>query len=301
MLRVAIAGTGNISESHERAWKKIEGAEIVAVFDWKKEQMEKYPYARPYTDYDEMLLNENLDIVDICLPVNVHTEFSLRAMERGIHVICEKPVSMKKEDIRLLYDTAEKNNVKFMVAQCVRFRSQYEMLKKINDTKKFGRVLSGEMHRVDPLPQSRWMLDPKLSGGVGVDLHLHDVDFLVHMFGKPDGMRSFHAQQPNQDYVHVIYDYNGFSISASAAWFDAPYDGRRSFTFQFERAVVEFMNGKFTVYTNETLSEDEFKIDGNNPYEAELRYFTECVRENMPCDRIKLEELEIALDLVKQI
>lgn len=171
MLKVAIAGLGVMGQTHESAWKNVSDAEVTAVFDAVPELLEKYSYANAYTDFDKMLEKEELDIIDICLPTTAHTDFSLRAMKKGINVICEKPISLNREDVSLLYETAEKNNVKFMVAQCVRFTSPYEILKKIYETKRFGALLSGEMRRLGKVPGRRWMLDPKLSGGVTCALH----------------------------------------------------------------------------------------------------------------------------------
>ena len=71
-----------------------------------------------------MLANEELDIIDICLPTYLHVEYSIKSMEKGMHVICEKPISLNREDVKRVCDTAKKNNVKFMVAQVLRFWSE---------------------------------------------------------------------------------------------------------------------------------------------------------------------------------
>ncbi|MBQ2841245.1 MAG: Gfo/Idh/MocA family oxidoreductase [Oscillospiraceae bacterium] len=301
MLKVAIAGLGVMGQTHESAWKNVSDAEVTAVFDAVPELLEKYSYANAYTDFDKMLEKEELDIIDICLPTTAHTDFSLRAMKKGINVICEKPISLNREDVSLLYETAEKNNVKFMVAQCVRFTSPYEIFKKIYETKRFGTLLSGEMRRLGKVPGRRWMLDPKLSGGVTCDLHIHDADAILYIFGKPEKVHSFRSQRKEQDYVHAVYEYADFSINASAAWYAAPYEFTYGFTFQFERAVVALENGKFNVFTDEKLGEDEYIPDGLNPYEKELSYFVDCVINNASCDKVKPQELETVLDIVKQL
>ena len=70
----------------------MEDTELVAICDIRPERMEPYPDKRHYIDFDEMLQNEELDILDICLPTYLHAVFAIKAMERGIHVICEKPI-----------------------------------------------------------------------------------------------------------------------------------------------------------------------------------------------------------------
>ena len=98
MLKVALVGVGGISGAHIPAWEAMEDVELTALCDIRPEQMEKYPDKRRYTDFDEMLAKEEIDILDICLPTYLHADFSVKAMERGINVLCEKPVSLKKED-----------------------------------------------------------------------------------------------------------------------------------------------------------------------------------------------------------
>ena len=110
---------------------EMENAELVALCDIRPERMEQYENKRHYTDFEEMLSNEEIDILDICLPTYLHADYAVKAMERGIHVICEKPISLKEEDIDRVYETAKKNNVKFMVAQVLRFWPEYELLKEI--------------------------------------------------------------------------------------------------------------------------------------------------------------------------
>ena len=99
MLKVALVGVGGISGTHIPAWDSMEDVELVALCDIRPEQMTSYQDKRCYTDFKEMLEKETIDILDICLPTYMHTEYSIMAMEKGIHVICEKPVSLQKEDI----------------------------------------------------------------------------------------------------------------------------------------------------------------------------------------------------------
>lgn len=143
MLKIGVVGVGGISGAHIPVWNAMEEAELVAICDIRPEQMEKYPDVHHYTEFEKMLANEELDILDICLPTYLHVEYAVKAMEKGIHVLCEKPVSLNAEDAQKVYQTAEKNNVKFMVAQVLRFWPEYELVKELYETKKYGKLLSG--------------------------------------------------------------------------------------------------------------------------------------------------------------
>ena len=106
-----------------------------------------YPEPHHYTSIDEMLEKEELDILDICLPTYLHVPTAVKAMKKGIHVLSEKPISLKEEDIELAYSTAKENNVCFMIAQVLRFWPEYELIKELYDSGKYGKLLSGYMGR----------------------------------------------------------------------------------------------------------------------------------------------------------
>lgn len=189
MLKVALVGVGGISGAHIPAWESMDDAELVAICDIRPERMENYPDKRHYTDFDEMLEKEDVDILDICLPTFLHADFAVKAMEKGINVICEKPISLKREDVQRVYSTAKNNNVCFMIAQVLRFWPEYEVVKSIYDSGKYGKLLSASMRRLGGIPKwswDDWMRDEKRSGLVPFDLHIHDLDFIVYAFGKPE-------------------------------------------------------------------------------------------------------------------
>ena len=251
MLKVALVGVGGISGAHIPAWESMDDAELVAICDIRPERMEKYPDKRRYTDFDEMLENENVDILDICLPTFLHADFAVKAMEKGINVICEKPISLNREDIQRVYSTAKNNNVCFMIAQVLRFWPEYEVVKSIYDSGKYGKLLSASMRRLGGMPKwswDDWMRDEKRSGLVPFDLHIHDLDFIVYAFGKPEKCTTRRIKRPEQDYITATYDFSDFFISTEAAWFAGRYPFSARFMFQFEDAVVTWENDEMTIY-----------------------------------------------------
>lgn len=181
-LNVALVGAGGISGAHIPAWEAMEETQLTALCDIRPACMEKYPDKNHYTDFEEMLEKEKPDILDICLPTYLHADFAVKAMERGIHVLCEKPVSLKAEDVERVYGAARRNHVNFMVAQVLRFWPEYELVKEMYDSGKYGKLLSGSMTRLGNIPGwswDNWMRDEKRSGLVPFDLHIHDLDFKI--------------------------------------------------------------------------------------------------------------------------
>ncbi len=314
MLKVGLVGVGGISHSHIDAWEKMEDAELIAMCDIRPERMEKFTEKKCYTDFDEMLAENEFDVIDICLPTYLHADFAVKAMEKGINVITEKPISLKEEDIDRVYKTAEKNNVKFMVAQVLRFWPEYELLKEIYETKKYGKLLSGTMTRLGCYPKwswDGWMMDEKRSGLVPFDLHIHDLDFMVYAFGMPKVAHQFRSKLPDQDFISISYDFGDFQINSEASWYATSYPFTAEFRFQFEDAVVANENGKMLIHLRDDkkidLSEEadgetgDINLPKSNAYANEIRYFADCIINNTPVEKVQPEELRCVLNILNNL
>ena len=314
MLKVGVVGVGGISKAHIAAWADMADVQLAAICDIRPERMEAYPDLSHYTSFEAMLAAETLDIVDICLPTYLHTDYAVRAMEKGIHVLCEKPISLKKEDVRRVYDAAERNHVCFMVAQVLRFWPEYELLKELYDTGRYGKLLSGSMTRLGHFPGwswDNWMMDEKRSGMVPFDLHIHDLDFMVYAFGQPKNKTVFRAKKPDQDYLNIIYEFDGFFVTTEASWYASPYPFAGKFRFQFEDAVVANEGGGMKIYERNgsvlDLAVDagkdtgEINLPKSNAYANEIRYFADCVKQGRTPDKVRPEQLEAVIGILQSL
>ena len=315
MLKVGLVGSGGISRAHIPAWLNMAETELVALCDIRPEQMEEFPQCRHYTDFGEMLRCEKLDILDICLPTYLHVDYAVKAMEQGIHVICEKPIAFREEDVHRAYEAAHRNGVCFMIAQVLRFWPEYELLKDIYDSGRYGKLLSGNMHRLGQKPKwswDNWMLDEKRSGLVPYDLHVHDVDFMVYAFGAPESVHRRRARNDQQDYLCGVYSYPDFFITAEASWYAAPLPFGAGFRFQFEEALVVWDKGVFTIYENNgtilnlsgsqgELDTGDINLPKSDAYANELIYFADCVENNKPVEKVKPEELTCVLKILNNL
>ncbi len=315
MLKVGVIGVGGISGAHIPVWLGMENVQLVALCDVVPSKMDKYEGVNKYICFEDMVANERLDILDICLPTYLHPEYSIRAMELGINVICEKPISMDKKDVKRISDTAEKNGVKFMVAQVLRFWPEYEYVKEVYETGKYGKLLSGTMSRLGNMPLGKWdnwMEDEKRSGLVPYDLHIHDLDFLIYAFGTPCNVRCSRVRESsNYDYLNVLYNFDGFFINAEAAWDNAPHPFTFGFRFQFEEALLVTEGGKLKRYTknaeqidfsavaNGTNTDGEDKnVIQSNAYANEIYYFVDCVVNDKKPSKVVPSELEEVIDII---
>ncbi len=315
-MKIAVLGAGGISGAHVPAWQRIEEAELVAVCDVMPDRLEKYKDtgARLYESCDEMLEKEQIDILDICLPTFLHVEFAIKAMERGINVICEKPISLNKEDVDRVYAVAEKNNVKFMIAHVVRFWPEFVFLRDAVINKTYGKMLTGHMLRLGSTPRwswENWMRRKECSGLVPFDLHIHDLDYIVYTFGAPVNVITHRAQHNDQDIINATYEFaDGSFLTCDSWWVTSDYPFTFSYRFTFENAVIELKEGKLMVYPvgapafevkeeTESTDGDVINLPATDAYYEEIRYFANCVLENKPADIIKPEELKTVLQLME--
>ena len=309
MLKIGLVGCGGISGAHVPGWQALDDCEIVAICDVRQEMMDKYPGPRQYLSFDEMLQKEELDIVDICLPTFLHPDYAIKAMEKGINVLCEKPISLNRDDVERVYAAAEKNKVKFMVAQVLRFWPEYEKVKEFYDNKTYGKLLCGRMQRLGNTPKwswDGWMQDEARSGYVPFDLHIHDLDWIVYTFGAPKNHTVYRNQRVEQDHLTVNYEFGDFYINAEACWNWAPTPFSAGFRFQFEEAVVEY-NGDMTVYQNDgqiiKLGADGgeagvINLPKTDAYGDEIKYFRNCVVNGTDPEKVKAHELATVLDII---
>ena len=104
-MRAAIVGTGFIARVHAIALRAI-GVELGAVAGTSGPKAEAFGEGKPYDDLEELLTRERIDVLHVCTPNDVHAAQALAALERGIHVVCEKPLATSTDESRRMLDAA---------------------------------------------------------------------------------------------------------------------------------------------------------------------------------------------------
>ena len=185
MLRVGFVGCGNIFTMHATSAHHLPNAQIVGVCDIKPERAdrasEKY-HCKAYYDYKQMIRKEVLDVVHICVPHYLHPIISRYAIEQGVHVLCEKPMSIRYEDAVENVALAEQMGVKYgIIFQC-RYNDSAKLVKENLDNGKLGKVISARVVLTWCKPDSYYSLSDwkgtwdKEGGGVIIDQAIHSLD-----------------------------------------------------------------------------------------------------------------------------
>ena len=184
-FKAAVIGCGNISPRHLEAITALDYVELAAVCDNKEDVANqtalKYN-TKYYTDYEEMFEKEELDAVHICLPHYLHTMVSKRALQNGVNVICEKPMSIDFESAKETVELAKKLDLKYAIIFQCRYNTPSSVVKKRIEEGKLGAVKSGSTMLTWTRPDDYYSSSDwkgtwdKEGGGVIIDQAIHSID-----------------------------------------------------------------------------------------------------------------------------
>lgn len=323
MLKVGLIGAGFMGDMHSACYAAIgkEKVCIAGVADAepdKAEKISKAHGARVYPDAMAMIESDEIDIIDICLPTYLHAQYAQAAVEHGKAVFIEKPVCRTLDEAQKLITLQEQTGANIMVGQCIRMWPEYRWLKNAMEQKLYGSLETLVLKRVSPRPDwawNNWLHQQDLSGGVALDMHIHDVDFMRYLLGEPKSVNSVVScsadGEINQIFASYAYDHTAVQIEA--AWdYPATFPFCMEYRAKFEKASVVFssQSGTFMVYPNDGACftpELDVKELGENQaggnlsslagYYDELSYFIDRLHEGKPIEISTLQDATGSLAL----
>lgn len=191
--RVGLIGAGGVSKwAHIPAWKKIENVEVVAVSDVKeevaKETAKKFDIPHVFSDYNQMLKMEELEIIDICAPNAVHHPAAIASFKAGKHVISEKPLAITPGQVEDMIASSKKTGKKLCCIQNHRFRPECQIIKKMIENGELGQIYYARAQalRRRLLPISPTFIKKEISGGGPcLDIGVHILDLTCWLMSFP--------------------------------------------------------------------------------------------------------------------
>lgn len=319
MIKVGIIGCGFMGLMHANCYKNIDGVEIAAIADARKEKAEELNEginAKIYADGIDLINDADVDVIDICLPTYMHDKYAIAAMDKVKYLFIEKPVALTAEQADAMLIKAKETGCNVQIGQVIRFWDEYVELKKIFDGGKIGRVVNANFRRISPRPTwgwNDWLLKPEFSGGAGLDMHIHDVDYVLSLFGEPENFYTVkNVIEEKNSYINTVMQYADKAVTVESAWgLPVTHPFEATFRVVFEKATVENAGGKFMLYTNEKTEEiviekKEFageKVDGGNisdlgGYYNELSYFINRVKSGEKIEKATLNDAVNSLKFV---
>lgn len=320
-VKIAMIGAGNIAHAHLDAYRKIPDAQIVAVCDPDPGRAQRvaaeYGIAHYFTDLDDMLqAGLALDAADVCVWNCCHASCTIKALNAGLHVLCEKPMAYTASEAEEMKAAAERNGKLLMIGFVLRFSDDARIAMDFIEKGYLGDIYYSKAQYVrrhgNP---GGWFCDKSRSGGGPViDLGVHVIDLTRYLMGNPrpvsvyavaaqhlgrrDHLKTGVGYSPDQAGQQDICDVEDFASAlirydnGAATFLETAYDinGEDIAKRQLfgTKGGMDLSSGVklFTEY-NDYLADIDIKTenlkDGKDMFQAEMGHFVDCIANGTPC------------------
>lgn len=290
MIKIALVGAGSMAHRHIKGYSSIPDADVVAVYDLREEatrSISQSTTARAYSDFDTMMSDEKPDLVDICVWTPAHGEYikrSLTYQPKGILV--EKPLARTSQEARTLADLCRHCSVNLYVGHVIRYFPEYAAAHDQVIDGSVGIPCAVRMRRGGPFPTGNrsWFGNFEMSGGVILDLLIHEFDWLRWTFGPVQRVYAkglaARTGQPNmlaRDYALVTLRFeSGLLAHVEGTWAD-PGGFKNCFEVAGDEGILEYNFNQPAAPVLEIRLANEHCNSGSNieneanPYQFELQ------------------------------
>ena len=220
-LNVGIVGLGWVAGAHIEAFKAVTGADVTAICSRREhdESVLADTYETPlkaYTDYEKMLADPDIHIIDICTPHPFHAEQAIAAAKAGKHLIIEKPICLTYKDALAIRDAVKTTGVNVCVCFECRYSAHFTMIRSVIDNGLLGELHYAEVdyyHGIGPwYGQYEWNIKKDFGGSTLLTAGCHALDALLFfMDGNVEEVTSYHTQSVGEAFQP--YEYKTTSVS----------------------------------------------------------------------------------------
>lgn len=234
---------------------------------------------RSYDDAFDLLADPAVELVSICTHTDTHVDLAIAALEAGKHVLVEKPVAVSSADVERLVARAKSSDRLVMPAMCMRFWPAWEWLVERVHDGAFGKVRSAVFRRLGTRPGwgGGFYQDTTRSGGALVDLHIHDADFVLHLFGAPDDL----SASGDLDHVSVLYRYSSGPrhVVAEGGWDHTPgFPFNMRYTVVFDHATADFdLTRAAPLLLCRDGKAEPVEVESSDGYDGEVRHILSAI------------------------
>ncbi|MGH3487479.1 MAG: Gfo/Idh/MocA family protein [Actinopolymorphaceae bacterium] len=306
--RVGLLGTGLMGRQHSVAWQRL-GIPVL-VHSRDKARGEAFAAEHGFTAVaDRAELLDGVEILDVCTPTDTHAALTLEAAEAGRQVICEKPIARTPAEARTMIDACRSAGVGLFPAQVLRFFPAYVHMREAVLAGRIGRLRRLRFFRINASPgRGTWFVDVARSGGVLVDLSIHDLDFARWVAGEVTRVvgayEPFATSEPSagpDEYVRAaatLTHVGGVTSEVTGVWDVPGTELRSTFEIEGEQGTLRFdsMAGpgaRVTDEAGETVYADDGSVD---PYAEQLAEFVAALAGRVDA-RVTAEDGLVALTL----
>lgn len=185
-FKVGIIGAGFMGQAHANRWIQHQDVELMGICDLDRDSAKRIE--APYFADVDALLKAAPDVVDICTPTTTHLPLIKKVAAAGKAIMVEKPLARTISDCDEVVETVERHGVPVMAAHVLRYFPEYEAARRMVNEGKIGKPATARLGRLAPFPnitkKNNWYADTAASGGVVLDMIIHDLDWLRWCFGE---------------------------------------------------------------------------------------------------------------------
>ncbi len=247
-MKVGIAGVGFMGTTHAAGWAATD-AELVGFCAETSQEavgLARDYRAQVYPDYDALL--NDVDVIDICTPTHLHHAMVLQAAAAGRHIICEKPLARSVSQAQEMIRVCRAAGVKLFVAHVVRFFPEYALAKAQIDLGKIGRPGVVRLTRASYRPKKpggNWFLDFEKSGGMMLDLMIHDFDYARWISGEIEtvyakNVSTAHPESATEYGMAILKHSSGALSHVVGGWAYPPPTFRTAVEIAGDRGLIEW-------------------------------------------------------------
>lgn len=316
-VRLAVVGLGKMGLSHHAMINAHPRVSVEAVCDatgYVLDVLNKYTGVRTYTDFDAMLREVELDAIIIATPSSMHGKMVKAALNKGLHVFCEKPFCLDTEEGEEVTRLAAEKNLVNQVGYHYRFVGAFQEVKRLLDAEVLGEVTHVQAEAYGPVvlkPKgSTWRTQRAQGGGCLYDYAAHPLNLVTWYLGTPKGvggsvLNKIFSQDTDDEVFSTLYYEDGKSAQLSVNWSDESYrkmstkitiwgtNGRiyadrqecQVYLRDASGAPPGYEKGWNVRYTTELTEPVWFYLRGEE-YSAQLDYFVRCIEENNTSDNV---------------
>ena len=272
-MKIGIVGAGFMGTTHAAGWADTPATIVGFTAETPQEAnaLAKRYTTNVYSSLEELL--PDVDVVDICSPTHLHYEMALKAAAAGKHIVCEKPLARTTKQAREIVAACRKAGVQLLVAHVVRFFPEYALAHSAVVEGTIGKPGVIRLHRGSYRPKKpagNWFLDEVKSGGILMDLMIHDYDYARWVAGEVETVSARRVTQRHPDapvdYGLVILSHRSGALSHIAgAWAYPPPAFRTHLEIAGDRGLIEFNSDSTSPIQNLIL-----KSSGSNAPDVAL-------------------------------
>jgi UDP-N-acetylglucosamine 3-dehydrogenase len=224
MIKIGILGAGAMGSAHAHAYTALPGVQITAVSSrsvQKAASLAQEKGAKATTDPYQILDDPDIDAVSITLPTHLHETYTLAALQRGKHVLLEKPMALTDNACSAMIQAAREAGRILMIAQVLRFWPEYVAVANLVHSRALGEPRAASAVRICAYPRwGDWFSNPEWTGGAVLDLHIHDLDACNWLLGRPQSIYAcgLRGAAGGWDHVLTVVDYGSAKAQAEASW-----------------------------------------------------------------------------------